>query len=995
MPITRSKKRIEQYTGYVMSLMDTTDSKETREALADLGRLMDDMSPYMDPDRKKRIERENLMGFYTKYVSIASRLANHAPEKDESFQKLKKIMGKDIKLINDALTKTDNKTFDLPGLFEQARAMHVTINDENLEKKGGITNTRIHIQTQNEGAKVDGYFTEHEVPFDFEKETSKLYKQLAGNDPDKIRYIKYLVNHDDTRSSFFKQYGTDKVKLQKADIQIYPDWQSISSLYRSDESFEWSYQSALMSDIDLYTGGLNMGRNSQKYAKLYSFNENLKTPENIKKLVEITRQVRLLKNKYSIQSRLKINKKARIDKRNSAVSTVADSIGLSTLIPKSENMRVRTGDKIHKGTFMKSATMDDPNIKSLENPLTNLTVAGVANSPKFIEDAANIQILDYICGNVDRHANNIFYKVEKRPDENGNMVDTLVAIEGIDNDTALGAVNLNYDKNVMSFVKLKSIRVIPRKTAEMVMALKPEYLKTILAGYDLNKEEIDRAIDILDEVKRAINYGKYQYKYHDKGTVLKNNSVNILKVVDEKDFDKIDIINDLYDRSSGEVVNTKKGKVLVPDNINLYTRVVDVAYAGMVYSNMREEVFDKMTKDLQKVRAMAKEAKPTTDATLDIKKVPRRKVEEYGEMIAANKALSDKISQLSTQVDVQSPEYMLENYQSLCMAAKQAVWTTTNYYIMRKEAVDKKQREGKKVKEAELKELETLQYALDNAEELYSEYSTLYHHSEKLGEINKKQTAHREKAKKEWDALKKVKKDELELPDSIEDAERVLESDKRMNRSAVEHYRQDENSTGTDAQLLLVEALEIENREDYIKLIKDSSAENKMSEEEKSKLFEDMVTRAAIMKIAAASKIAAIKIVTHPEGYEEIKKEMKTAVSASGFMKSAADELRKTFDKDMQSIQHMEEVYQAITEQGEEGLSEELKGHLTGINHYKLLLRNGTGSKEEFSKFVSKHIIFTQEAADKLDEKINNLGNKPAPKEDMKLEPKPAPVKGM
>ena len=270
-----------------------------------------------------------------------------------------------------------------------------------------------------------------------------------------------------------------------------------------------------------------------------TFTNKLATGKGLDSLVDGADKVFKEVNHESIISGNGINKNSRIDKRNSAMSAVAEMLGMEYIIAHSENMRVQVGDKEYKGTFMKKADGLDPKNPKDFDILKKTTPESFENAG-FIKDLANLQILDYICGNTDRHFNNMVFQVETVK-ENGKDVLKVVGVQGIDNDSSLGSADMSKTPKFMSYVDLKDIKVIPRETAESIMKFKPEMLRTVLAGYDLSDKEIEKAITRLGQVKDAINRGWATKTYEAKDEIKKRTGAPVLKTVDEEDFTYITI----------------------------------------------------------------------------------------------------------------------------------------------------------------------------------------------------------------------------------------------------------------------------------------------------------------------------------------------------------------------------------------------------------------------------------------------------------------------
>ena len=184
----------------------------------------------------------------------------------------------------------------------------------------------------------------------------------------------------------------------------------------------------------------------------------------------------------------------RLDNRNSAMSAVADLLGAGYLLARSNNMRfVDERGEVTEGTFMDygkglDLVEDEFSIDHLNNhPLDNKATYNQA-----LKSIADLQILDALCLNVDRHQGNVMYRVDKK----GNFV----GLQGIDNDSSFGPRDINID-DVMD------MRVISRSMADKIKTLTPEMLKFTLRGRGLSEDEIKAAGDRLNTIKEGIKFG--------------------------------------------------------------------------------------------------------------------------------------------------------------------------------------------------------------------------------------------------------------------------------------------------------------------------------------------------------------------------------------------------------------------------------------------------------------------------------------------------------
>ncbi|MDD7177600.1 MAG: hypothetical protein SPG09_06595, partial [Lachnospiraceae bacterium] len=201
---------------------------------------------------------------------------------------------------------------------------------------------------------------------------------------------------------------------------------------------------------------------------------------------------------------------ANMSRRNVATSRMAHLLGLEHLVAES-----RTVDILDKATgqTVRGNLMDQAEGVEIENVEQSLKDKKVSSG--FIHDAMNLQVLDMLCGQVDRHGNNILYKADKEG--------IVYGIQGIDNDASFGT---NEDavsgetwgrKDAKVFDKDTGEMTIPymdRQLADRIMALDPEMVRYVLR--DLLKEaEIDAAVKRLkvmqDHIPKALEKHKERF----------------------------------------------------------------------------------------------------------------------------------------------------------------------------------------------------------------------------------------------------------------------------------------------------------------------------------------------------------------------------------------------------------------------------------------------------------------------------------------------------
>lgn len=210
----------------------------------------------------------------------------------------------------------------------------------------------------------------------------------------------------------------------------------------------------------------------------------------------------LQKLQYQYEFGVEATKGSNISNRNVAMSRVANLLGMPNILANSEQFEITDGDKTVKGVFMEVSEgkgYDD----IMPDDIANFGDKGFDN-PAFLKDAADLQVLDYICQNVDRHQNNVFYKFS--PD--GSQ---LIGLQGIDNDLSFGKANVADDYKLTEAANtFEQLTVVSKDASDRIMALDEETFKASLDGLGLTDDERQSAADRLAKVQDAIRAGKIE-----------------------------------------------------------------------------------------------------------------------------------------------------------------------------------------------------------------------------------------------------------------------------------------------------------------------------------------------------------------------------------------------------------------------------------------------------------------------------------------------------
>ena len=215
---------------------------------------------------------------------------------------------------------------------------------------------------------------------------------------------------------------------------------------------------------------------------------------------------------------------SRIDLRSAAVSAVAELLKVPQLVVPAEAVTILLNGKAIEGTFMQQAVGLDQQVpgKAGQAGISagqlpgKVGLAGISvgqlpgkvgqasvRRPFFtgfagsgLKALADLQVLDYICGNPDRHGYNLFYQL----DEHGR----LTGVQAIDNDCCLGRLlPQSYESHALLIGPLH-MKTVSYSMWEQLTAIQEDSLKKALEGFELEPEEIAAAAGRLSLLKQAL-----------------------------------------------------------------------------------------------------------------------------------------------------------------------------------------------------------------------------------------------------------------------------------------------------------------------------------------------------------------------------------------------------------------------------------------------------------------------------------------------------------
>ena len=446
------------------------------------------------PDRYKRIpyvhaeDRDKLMKLHQQ-VAVAA----EAIVKDEKENlAVKELVTKFSALASANYTRLgayepDKQPKTLDAIEEETRTMYLDHSEAELAgKKGDALSSRIPVSfLDNKGKRVNGLFTPKKEVSVFQTLSDKFNEYAGGCLSEKGKeLVSGLMDKLEQKGpELLKKYGRRN---------FYPDNRSKALgylfIYGADPK-------------DMH----KMDSNSMAQVMMDAFPEETRgmSRNDVINAVGAEVLVNMGQAMEPFVADVRVNMEdagiadgSRIDSRNAAMSAVADLLKMPNVIARSRPMvlRDKNGNEI-QGTFILEAKGED--MKNLSSKAANIDKTAMEGTDgKAFKDMADLQVLDFICGNVDRHYANMFYQF----DEKGK----LIGVQGIDNDCSFGTFVPEDGESQKRLAGLFNMRTVSESTYERVMALNGDALKYALRGYGLSEAPLNAAAKRLDMLQKAL-----------------------------------------------------------------------------------------------------------------------------------------------------------------------------------------------------------------------------------------------------------------------------------------------------------------------------------------------------------------------------------------------------------------------------------------------------------------------------------------------------------
>ena len=523
---------------------------------------------------------QNVQTACKSYFEANVELSTFEKNRQGVMEGISRVITKDMNMLGKCNPKEPGSLSEIIG---RSRSHSIVLNGDSIQKVGGALSSRIPLKTPS-GKK--GFFTPSST-YNMDKE-----------------WTEQINKHMDKLSSFVDKSKLEKLKTDPEFIHqfcVYCPGRPLKEYLAITKS-----KSQVKDKVHNVAKVLGIAEDAKKAGEILESDKS-----GMKKAIcDFIDSMALMANQYGMMYTAGIKKGSNISNRNCAMTDMARLLGCSGVLANSAPMKIKIGDKEVEGVFMEAAEGSDiHNLK--DGDLIFGASSSSFSSPKVMEQMLDLQVLDYICGNIDRHDANIIYQFGK--DKKGNIV--LNGIKGIDNDCSFGLVNPKDGRGVQQMVHPDNMQYIREETLHKLESLNENIIRTQFAPYKFSDKEIKAVCERIEQVKQAVEKGKLHKMEKDmwekKSVVnMKTNEGNYLSKIKyiaqdcmegykrDSRYDKYNEINYMKDRRESNKVLLSKG-----DEIARLREQMDKAKARFFNSSE----YNMMKKGFEQVEKLSKE----------------------------------------------------------------------------------------------------------------------------------------------------------------------------------------------------------------------------------------------------------------------------------------------------------------------------------------------------------------------------------------------------
>lgn len=197
---------------------------------------------------------------------------------------------------------------------------------------------------------------------------------------------------------------------------------------------------------------------------------------------------------------LAVKEGANIDRRSAAMSRVAALLGKGDLVASARTMALIVNGVTVSGTFELAAHGEDVERGGAYSALAGYD-AKVYENPRSFGDVAAVQVLDWVCGNANRRAENIITRYE--PDAKGDP--KLIGVTLVDNENSFAA-------SVNGLTAPEQMGAVGEDVYSCMKLMTREQLTLLLLDIGLSKQELDAVWQRKEKLLTKLEADRAYYK---------------------------------------------------------------------------------------------------------------------------------------------------------------------------------------------------------------------------------------------------------------------------------------------------------------------------------------------------------------------------------------------------------------------------------------------------------------------------------------------------
>lgn len=450
-----------------------------------LGELVTLSKKFNNPEIK--MSPQNFVELKEKYATVQKACKDYLGSKEfSSFEEsrkgivtnISKTLTKDMAM----LAKCDPmEPGSLSEIISQSRSHTIHLKSSDIKTEGAALSKRIPLKTTS-GKK--GFFTP-KTTYNVDKEWIKQIDDYLGRIGNEINGLGKFEDKVKKR--------LERLKTEEKVIEFFCEYCPSCPMEEYLKYAKDRNQTAKM----VRGVARIMGIPTEEYDK--PGNNNLK--ESVWKLID---NMANLVNRKGIMKVTGIKKDSNISDRNCAMTDMAKLLGCSNILANSAPMTVFIDGEKVEGVFMETVDGTDINRFKEDDEIFSADEDSFEKGAEAMGQVADLQVLDYICGNTDRHMGNIIYQFGK--DKDNKVV--FKGIKGIDNDCSMGTPNIQKGQKIQCMVNPEDMQFIREDMLKKIVSLKKETIDMQLSHYELTTEEKDAVWERVEKVRQAVKEKK-------------------------------------------------------------------------------------------------------------------------------------------------------------------------------------------------------------------------------------------------------------------------------------------------------------------------------------------------------------------------------------------------------------------------------------------------------------------------------------------------------